>query len=174
MPWGGSEVHMLKKGTGLCLAKGQGLTLIEILFSIMILTSLLIGILSLLIYCINLQDNSQNTTRVANQMREKLEEIKAMDFAVLASTYATTQTVNLNGVNGSMRIEILRDGGNLYVTGSNNNLMNIRIVAGWIQKGGRIIGEGINSGGNFTFSDLNSNAVIESPLEFVTAVAKRQ
>jgi prepilin-type N-terminal cleavage/methylation domain-containing protein len=156
--------------------KNRGFTLVEILFSMAILVTLLVGVMSLLVYCMNLQDTSRNTALVINQMREKLEEIKALDFDTVISTYQNKPlTVALNGINGQVRIEIIKDQfNNIYVAGSNNSLINMRVIAGWVQRAGRTIGEGTVVGSNFILSDTNSNGVIDSPLELITAVCRKQ
>jgi hypothetical protein len=72
-------------------------------------------------------------------------------------------------------VTIVKYGGLNFVPGSDNRLANIRIVAGWMQRNGRIIGEGRrNAGtGNFEFFDANSNGQFESPVELIVTIFNR-
>lgn len=117
----------------------SGFTLVEILFSMLILTTLLMGILSLSVYCLNMQETSKNTTNVLNQMRATMEEIKAQDFNTVVNNYSNAVTVPLVGINGTMTIQIVKDGASTFVSGSNNSLIIVRITTNWTQKSGRII-----------------------------------
>ncbi len=145
-----------------------GFTLVEVLLCMSLLLGLFLGGMSIYVYCFELQETTRNTNSVLNDVRAKLEEIRNSSFSSIVTTYSS-KVFNLSAINGKMRTEAA------YVTGSSNNLIDIRVVACWRQKGGRIIGEGKVDGlGNLVFSDLNSNGKIESPVELVTAISKKQ
>ncbi len=146
----------------------KGFTLIEVLLCMSLLLVLFLSGMSIYVYCFDLQETSRNTGIVLNEARAKLEEIRGSVFDNIVTTY-NLKVFNISGINGKIRTEAS------YVIGSNNQLIDIRAVACWRQKGGRIIGEGkIDGIGALVFSDLNGNGKIESPIELVTAVSKKQ
>ncbi len=146
----------------------KGFTLIEVLLCMSLLLVLFLSGMSIYVYCFDLQETSRNTGTVLNEVRAKLEEIRGSVFDSIVTTY-NLKVFNISGINGKIRTEAT------YVVGSNNQLIDIRAVACWRQKGGRIIGEGkIDGIGTLVFSDLNGNGKIESPIELVTAVSKKQ
>lgn len=152
------------------MKKNKGFTLIEVLFCAAILTGLFVGVMSVYICCFNLQENSRNTNIVLNQARAKLEEIKNTQFVNIKATY-NGKVFSLDAINGKIRTEVDNV---LDTDGSVMDLLDIRLVACWRQKDGSIMGEGkIDGFGNLVFSDLNGNGKIESPIELVTAISKK-
>lgn len=152
--------------------KGQrnsvtGFTLVEVLVCMALLLGLFFGGMSIYVYCFELQETARNTNGALNDVRAKLEEIRNSNFDSIVTTY-NAKVFNLSAINGKIRTEAL------FVTGSNNNLIDIRVVACWRQKGGRIIGEGKIDGAGVVFSDLNGNGKIESLVELVTAISKKK
>jgi len=152
-----------------------GFTIFEVLVAIAILAGALVGALSLNIYCINLQDNAHSTTLALNQVRAKMEEIRGASFASIISTY-NNQNLALAGLNGRMYITasygLNQDGS------ANTDLINVRVIAGWAQRTGQIVGEGMrNPGGEFIFNDSlpygNGNGQLESPLYLQSAIARK-
>lgn len=142
--------------------KKSGLTLIEIMIAMAILVGLSVGLLSVFVYCFDLQETSRNTTIALNGARAKIEEIRDSSFDAIIATY-NGQISNLTTPSGKMRTEAS------YVSGSSsNNLIDIRVVVCWRQKGGRIIG-------NATLDILgNMTDCTGSPVELVTSISKRQ
>lgn len=146
----------------------KGFTLIEVLLCMSLLLVLFLGGMSVYVYCFDLQETSRNTSAVLNAARAKLEEIRGAVFDTIVTAY-NSKVFSISGMNGKIRTEAA------YVVGSNNQLIDIRAVACWRQKGGRIIGEcKIDGTGTLVFNDLNGNGTIESPVEFVTAISKKQ
>jgi len=146
--------------------------LVEILLCMALLLVLFLGSMNVYVYCFELQETARNTSNALNDVRSKLEDIRNSDFDAIVATY-NAQVVDLSKVNGIVIGKMKTEAA--YVTGSNNNLIDIRAVACWRQKGGRIIGEGkIDGSGNFVLSDLNGNGKIDSPVELVTAVSKKK
>ena len=146
----------------------RSFTLIEVMACTAILVGALVSLMSLYVYCFELQETSINMPNALFQIRAKLEEIRSSSFSTIVANY-NQKTYSLNVLNGKMYVEAS------YVNGTGNNLIDIRIIAGWVQKGGRIIGEGrLDTSGNFVFYDLNSNGKYESPLELLTSIANRQ
>ena len=149
-----------------------GFTLVEVLLCMALLLGLFLGGMNVYVYCFELQETSRNTNNALNDVRSKLEDIRNADFGSIVGTY-NGKIYDLSKVNGIVIGKMKTEAA--YVTGSNNNLIDIRVVACWRQKGGRIIGEGkIDGLGNFFLSDLNGNGKIDSPVELVTAVSKKK
>ncbi len=144
-----------------------GFTLLEVMFAALVMVALLVGVLSLYASCLNLQETAKNVSRASFQLSSKMEEIKGVGFNSLVSTYNSTRT-DLNGLDGQMLVEVGPPQG--YAGG---DLLDVRIIAGWIQKGGVRIGEyGLNSDtGLVELYDMDNDAVIESPYELTTAIA---
>lgn len=154
----------------------SGFTLIEIMFSLAISVSMFIGILSLMIYCLDLQETAKNTTEAMNNVRQCAEdEIRSRDFDAAVSYFSAERTFSLDNLNGFIRVTIVQYAGLNFVPGSDSRLANIRIVASWLQRNGRIIGEGrINAGtGLFELFDSNSNGQIDSPVELIVTIYKK-
>ena len=146
--------------------KNKGFTLLEIMFATVILVGLLLGLMSVFIYCFDLQETSRNTTIALNEARAKIEEIRNSSFDGIIVNYGG-KIFPLVSLDGKMRTET--PGGDAgYVIGSYKNLIDIRVVVCWKQKDGRIIGNAAFDGsGNMT--DCTG-----SPVELVTSISKRQ
>ena len=160
------------------MRKNKGFTLIEVMICAAILVGLLVGLISIYVYCFDLQETARNTSLALNETRARLEEIKNSNFAAIETNYnvpraplgATSVTIiNLTSIptGGIIRIEAG------FVTGSSNNLIDLRIVACWRQKGGRIVGEAVFNGTNLVPTDLDGDTIIESPVELVTSIANK-
>lgn len=151
----------------------KGFTLLEVMFAAAVLVGLLVGLMSVYIYCFDLQETARNISFALQQTRTQLEQIRDLDFAQIP-TQQNLAGVPLNGMNGRIRIEVSDC---IFPSGAvaqNCNLYNIRVVTGWVQKGGRIIGEGqIDKSGNFFFSDSDGDGQIESPVQIETALARK-
>jgi len=155
------------------MKQNKGFTLIEVMLCAAILVGLFVGLISIYIYSFDLQETARNTSLALNEGRAKLEEIKTVslsNFSGIVSIY-DGKTYNLTSIPiGQMRTEAT------LVNGSNGNLIDLRIVACWRQKGGRIIGEATinNATGAFTLTDLDSDGKIDSPVELLTAISNKQ
>ena len=160
------------------MKKKNGFTLLEVLFGITILSGVLVSLIGLYVYCFDLQETSSNSSFVMFKIREVTERIRGTDFTTLIgrcgnSEEFTFASLGLN-LNGRIRVEYT------CVPGSGNNLIDIRIIAGWVQRGGRIIGEGrLDADGSYIFDASvpaptgDGDAVIDSPFEFTTAVSRK-
>lgn len=154
------------------MMKNKGFTLIEVMIGAGILAGLFVGLMSIYFYCFDLQETARNTSLALNEVRTRLEEIKNSDFAVIVNTYTPTSdplppsvtNINLTSIptGGIMRIEAG------FVTGSSETLIDLRIVACWRQKGGRIVGTATLDG-NRNFTDCTN-----SPVELATSISNRE
>ena len=144
----------------------KGFSLLEVMFSALVMVALLVGVLSLYTSCLNLQETAKNSSRASFQLSSKIEEIKGKSFGSI-SAYNGNRT-SLDGLNGEMLVEVNPPAG--YTGG---DLLEVRVIAGWIQKGGSVVGEyGLNSViGEVQLYDIDNDTVIESPYELTTAIA---
>lgn len=152
------------------MRKNKGFTLIEVMICAAILVGLLVGLISIYVYCFDLQETARNTSLALNAARARLEEIKNSAFKTIQPAYYNNgngQMISLlPAFNGALRVTLPgTDRG--YVWGSNQNLIDLRVVACWRQKGGRIVGTATLDGtGNFT-------NCTDSPVELVTSIANK-
>lgn len=165
------------------MVKNKGFSLVEVMVCIAILASLFVGVISLNIYCLDLIETARNITIASNTARTQIEEIKNMGFDDIRSTYVAaaggaSQSVLLNSpvsVDGVMRVEATD------VNGSDQNLLDLRVVVCWRQRGGRIVGEDNGAGGGIALDgilngteDVNGDGELNSPVELTSAIMKRQ
>ncbi len=145
----------------------KGFTLIEVLIATVVLTGAILAILASLIQCSNLQETSKNLGLTISAARAKVEEMRNVDFSDLITNY--NGPFDVSGLDAKGRVD------SSYVAGSNNNLIDIRVVICWRQGRNRIIGEDINLNGNLDpGEDVNpTNGRLDSPAQIVTLMAER-
>ena len=144
----------------------RGFTLLEVMFAALVMVALLVGVLSLYTSCLNLQETAKNSFRASFQLSSKIEEIKGTSFNGI-SAYNNNRTA-LNGLDGEMLVEV-----NPSPESTNGDLLEVRVIAGWTQKGGSRIGEyGPNpdNSNQVELFDMNGNGTIESPYELITDI----
>lgn len=145
----------------------KGFSLLEVMFSALVMVALLVGVLSLYTSCLNLQETAKNSSRASFQLSSKMEEIIGTTFGNITA-YNNTRA-NLDGLNGEMLVEVnTREG---YAA---EDLLGVRIIAGWTQRGGSVIGEyGPNpdNSNQVELYDVDNDTVIESPYELTTTIA---
>jgi type II secretory pathway pseudopilin PulG len=162
--------------------KGAGFTLAEVIISVAIITGVLVGLLSLSLYCLDLQETANNTTIALNEARKKIEDLKSQYFNSLipAGQNSQEQILDLKTdlklkLEGKMRVELeyAKNIDNTY----NRNLIDLRLLVCWKQRGGRVIGEDKNLNGRLdtdTGEDQNGNEKLDSPVEIVTAISNKR
>ena len=144
--------------------KNKGFSLLEVMFSALVMVALLVGVLSLYTSCLNLQETAKNSSRASFQLSSKIEEIRGTSFNNINATY-NNQRLDLEGLNGEMLVEVTPNG---------TDLLEVRAIAGWTQKGGSAIGEyGPNpdNSNQVELYDVDNDTVIESPYELTAAIA---
>lgn len=176
--------------------KSKGFTLVEVILSAAIMSGVLVGILSLFVYCFNLQETSRNKSSALFQMRGKLEELRSMDFddliTFVALNYTASNDIAFNGSQGyyyqEFPLESVGQAGvvRVEVAAPSENqdfndavLLDLRAISGWKQKV-VIIGEIYDSGGGiFKFSDQlppegngNDDGILGYAAAFTTAISK--
>lgn len=147
--------------------KNRGFTLVEVMLCMTVLVGVLAGLLSLYIYSFDLQETSANISKALFQVRAKLEEIRGSTFANIITNY-NNKTFNLTDLNGIMLTQAT------YAAGT-SDLIDIRIIACWSQKGGRIIGEDKDLDGQLDIGeDADGDGILDSPVELITSIAYKE
>ena len=85
--------------------KSKGFSLLEVMFSALVMVALLVGVLSLYISCLNLQEAAKNSSRASFQLSSMIEEIKGTNFNNINATY-NNQRLDLEGLDGEMLVEV--------------------------------------------------------------------
>lgn len=158
--------------------KMKGFTLVEVMICMAVLVGVLVGLISLYFYSYDLQETNRNTTIALNACRQRLETVRDeainnnYNFASLITNYNYTN-IDVSGMDGKLRT-YLSYGKN--AGGSDNqNLIEVRTVVCWRQKGGRIIGEAtVDINNNLFLSDLDYDGTIESPVGLQDTISKRK
>ena len=173
----------------------SGFTLIEVMIAAAVSVAVLLGLLGVFIACSDLNASARNLTIAINGAQQKLEEIRNHNFAQILNDYAAGgmpgnlfdpggEDDNLNSVldlgeddNGNGVLDSpLNGGGVVFISlvGGSSDLLQIRIVVSWMQKGGRHVGEDENFNGVLDAGeDDNGNGQLDSPAQIVTLMAER-
>lgn len=169
--------------------------MLELMIAAAVLVVVLLGLLGVFTGCFGLNETAKNLTIAINGAQQKLEEIRNHDFAQIPTDYAAGGTPgnlfdpggeddNLNGIldageddnaNGVLDSP-LNGGGVVFVSafGGSFDLLQIRIVVSWMQKGGRYVGEDENFNGIMDAGeDVNGNNMLDSPAQITTLMAER-
>lgn len=157
----------------------SGLTLVEIMIAVLILSFVLVGLLETYIVCLDLVEISKNASIAVNLAQTKLEAIK--DSVVDQTTYYQVKT---NYDNVPFDIAGLTGKGISYAFYCNNpadcdpsyaptDLLEVIVSISWKQKSRRVIGEDKNINGILDIGEDISpaNNILDSPVQIVTFVA---
>ncbi|GAG07736.1 unnamed protein product [marine sediment metagenome] len=111
-----------------------GLSLIELMVTVVILAIVLIGLLQLFIYCLGLGQMAGNLTIAITEAQGKLEEIRNHNFNDIADDYG------LGGSPGNtFNLAQLIGTGTINIDDTNSELLEIEIVVSWQDKLNRVI-----------------------------------
>lgn len=143
------------------LKNSNGMTLIEVLISTLILSSLFVGAVYVFIKCMELSEAARNTQTATLICRNRMNQIEAGAYNQIYATYnqATFTSADLNGIGVS------------YIDNSDPDVLKVTSVFCWRQSNGRIYGEDLNLSGQIDGSeDANNNGQLDSPVKLVTFV----
>ena len=141
-------------------------SLVELMFSFLVLLIILIGLLQTYIACFELNEFSRNFTLANNALQAELESIRETPFDSLTGLDGTT--FPLNGFADGEAVGV-RD---IYDS-DYDDLKYIRLVACWRQKSNRVIGEDSDlSGALNDEEDLDEDGTLDSPAEIVTLISR--
>lgn len=136
---------LLRKTAG---AGRQGMTLVEVMITVVILGLVIVSILQAFVYFSILSNSAGNITVASAKAQSKMEEIRGHNFSTLTTDYGAggtpgnifLMTKASDGADGS---------GVIYIDTVQAGLLKITIVVSWRNKEGRIVG-GDNGGGDST------------------------
>ncbi len=144
----------------------KGLTLMEIMVTFAILAFVLSGLLALYLNIFLLGDISRQTILASNAAEAEMEVIKNINYDNLLAFNGNT--FNVAGFPAGEAIGVINVTNTVY-----SDLLRVRVVVSFRQKGQRIIGEdrnlnGVLDGGE----DSNGNGQIDSPIEVITLISR--
>ena len=156
--------------------KSSGLTLMEVMIVVAILSFAITALLVGYINCVTLNEHDRKFSQAMNFARELMEQIynQRTDFASIASSEIPKEgggdtMMSLYGFLGSASIVVTEPVGI-------SNLKLIKIVICWEEKGGRIIGEDVNLNGHYdsgTDKNDDGNGELDSICTLRSAIAAR-
>lgn len=138
----------------------------ELLIAILVLVIALVGLLYTYVGCFNLNETARNLTVATNAAQQRMEEIRNTNFDSISGTFNNQTFTVSNWLSAQNYIAK-----SFISTVVANQLLKATVVICWREKGGRIIGEAQDSGGNLVLINDNENA--KSPCTLVTYVARR-
>lgn len=139
----------------------SGLTIVELLVSILILIPLFTLGIQTFIKCIELSDMAQNSSLATVGIKSRVSAIENTAYNQIFNTYNNT-TFTISGLTGM---------GKTYVDNSNPNHLLVTLSFCWRERSGRIVGEdknlnGVLNGGE----DSNANGQIDSIVRVTTQI----
>ena len=141
-----------------------GLTLTEVLLSMIILAFVVSGILTAYISCAALVTTSKNVNIATNAAFGLIEEIRSSSFADIVDDY--------NGLNFVVN-DIPSSRGVVYVDDTDPEFLKVTISVCWRQ-GTRIIGGDLNLNGAVEPGEYADNdGIFDSPVQLATQIANR-
>ncbi|MFH1442392.1 MAG: prepilin-type N-terminal cleavage/methylation domain-containing protein [Candidatus Omnitrophota bacterium] len=144
----------------------RGLTLVEVMVTFAILAFVLSGLLALYLNIFLLSDISRQTILASNAAEAEMELIKNTNFDNLLALNGNT--FNLNGFPAADAIGVINVSNTAYT-----DLLRVRVVISFRQRGQRIVGEDRNLNGVLdTGEDTNGNGQIDSSVEIVTLISR--
>ncbi|MFC1709898.1 hypothetical protein ACFL2J_07585 [Candidatus Omnitrophota bacterium] len=144
----------------------KAFSFVELMFSLTVLLIIVVGLMYTYVVCFKLNNASRNLTLVNNALQAQLESIIATPFDDLSALNGTTFT--LNGFSAEVAVGNIDIYDSVYV-----DLKYVRLVACWEDSENRIIGEDINLDGVLLAAeDIDSDGVVDSPVELVTLISR--
>lgn len=148
------------------IKKNHGFTLLELMIASGVVIITLAGLLATYVACLELEETTKNSNLALNSARQVLEEVRSVPFLTIFGAYdGYTFQVPGFAANSSQ--------GYVYINNSNPDLLNVTVGVCWRQKSSRIIGECQNAGGVISFSDTDSNGILDSPVQLNTLMGQR-
>lgn len=143
----------------------QGFTLVELLMAVIILGFTLTGLIQVFLQCSVLAELSRNKTTAMSEIQGKMEEIRNSTYSSIAANYDDVG-FDLSQLTGK---------GISYVDSTNADLLEIKIVASWQNKDGRVIGEDQNLDGDDEggAEDLDGDGDVSSIATLISKIATR-
>ena len=110
----------------------KGFSLIELMFSVGILSFVLVGMVAIFILAATLSNVAGEKTLILSQCQNKIEEIRNHDFDNILTDYASGGTPG-----DTFNLELLNGTGDIYIDSTNSELLILNLTASWENKPGR-------------------------------------
>ena len=146
--------------------KKGGMTLVELLSSIIILVVMLTAMLGSYIFSMQLNELVKHKVAAVYAAKTILETMKSTPFDNILTTYPNQTKFDVLGFNGK---------GIIYVQSIDLRTLLVTVSFSWKESNGRVIGEDKNINGDLDAGeDLNGNFIIDSPVQIVSYILKVQ
>jgi len=146
--------------------KNKGFTLLELIITIGITVSSFAALLATFIICLDLFETTKNSNFALNTEIKIIEEMRRSNFLNLYSNY-NGYIFQVSGMDPDLNV------GYVSIDNSDPDLLEVNIGVCWLQKSGRIVGEGYLDNGILEFSDNNGNGILDSPVTLTTYMTQR-
>jgi len=148
----------------------KGFTLVELLVAVLILGFVLGGLIQVFIRCSALSQLARNKTAVMSELQGEMEKIRNYSYDAITTDYVAGGPMNLNPFD----LDQVTGKGVIYIDASNSELLEIKIVASWEDKYGRIIGGDFDLDGEVdTGETLDGDGDLTSIARVISLVARR-
>ena len=152
----------------------KGMTLIEVLMSVAILTIVFAVILLSNMFCLNLNATTRNYSLAIDEAKNVMEQIRAhQDYNDMIPTYHNIDWLLPGSPNilGHSYVEFNKD----FIQAGDPKELKVTVSVCWKENDGRIIGEcKVDQNGNFVVGpDSNGNGIMDSPIELLSYISQR-
>ena len=151
------------------MRKNQGFTLLELMFAVAILVTVVGGMVRLFVFTSTQADIAGRKTIAVSEAQTKLEEIRNVDFDLITTNYGSGGTPG-----NTFDLSLIDGKGIIYIDSSNAELLVLEVVISWNNKYNRVVGEDKDLDGMLDAGeDANSNGKLDSSVELVTYLTRR-
>lgn len=151
------------------MRKKQGFTLLELMFAVAILVTVVSGMVRLFVFTSTQADIAGRKTIAVSEAQTKLEEIRNTDYSLITTNYGSGGTPG-----NTFDLSLIDGKGVIYIDSSNAELLVLEVVVSWNNKYNRVVGEDQDLDGVLDAGeDANSNGKIDSSVELITYLTRR-
>lgn len=121
------------------LMSRQGGTLVEVMIAAMILAAATIGALAVFSKCSVLANELKEHAIAGNALNERIEEIRAMDYATITALGSTFTTGGFTLLNNVMGIQVIED------AFSDDDIRKVTLTVSWTSSQGRDMNKSLST-----------------------------
>ena len=162
---------------GGCMREAEsGFTLMELMVVVWILSVTIIGMVQLFIYTSVQAEMAGRKTLAISEAQSKLEEIRNHTYASITTDYISGGTPGntFTPVFFTGRGAVYIDSAGSFITGTNAELLGVKVTVSWRDKYNRIVGEDTNLNGVLDGGeDRNGNGQLDSPVTLMGMITRR-
>ncbi len=151
----------------------SGFTLVELIIVTAILSTTLVGLISLFLYTSVQGEMAGNKSLAVDAAQNKIEEIRNHAYSLISTDYASGGTpgnkFSVSGMTGQGVIYI-----DTTTAPCNTELLCLEVDVSWRNKYGRILGEDTNLNGTIdSGEDVNGNGRLDAPVKIMGMITRR-